>query len=65
MAFFEIYSESYAQYPLLVIKGAGAGREVTARGLVRYWKFQSGRKVGQAVPAHFRIVNSTNLLIEI
>ncbi|WP_194850014.1 homoserine dehydrogenase family protein [Nonlabens antarcticus] len=31
--FFEIYSESYAQHPL-VIKGAGAGREVTARGLV-------------------------------
>ncbi|BAO54403.1 homoserine dehydrogenase family protein [Nonlabens marinus] len=31
--FFEIYSESYTQHPL-VIKGAGAGREVTARGLV-------------------------------
>jgi aspartokinase/homoserine dehydrogenase 1 len=31
--FFEIYSESYAKEPL-VIKGAGAGREVTARGLV-------------------------------
>ncbi|MGJ8683355.1 MAG: aspartate kinase [Nonlabens sp.] len=31
--FFEIYSESYASHPL-VIKGAGAGREVTARGLL-------------------------------
>lgn len=31
--FFEIYSEAYAKFPL-VIKGAGAGREVTARGLV-------------------------------
>lgn len=31
--FFEIYSESYASNPL-VIKGAGAGREVTARGLL-------------------------------
>lgn len=31
--FFEIYSESYAAHPL-VIKGAGAGREVTARGLL-------------------------------
>lgn len=31
--FFEIYSESYAANPL-VIKGAGAGRAVTARGLL-------------------------------
>ncbi|PRP68363.1 homoserine dehydrogenase family protein [Nonlabens agnitus] len=31
--FFEIYSESYTKEPL-VIKGAGAGREVTARGLL-------------------------------
>ncbi|EAS21000.1 aspartokinase/homoserine dehydrogenase [Flavobacteria bacterium BBFL7] len=31
--FFEIYSESYATNPL-IIKGAGAGREVTARGLL-------------------------------
>ncbi|AZQ43549.1 homoserine dehydrogenase family protein [Nonlabens ponticola] len=31
--FFEIYSESYSEHPL-VIKGAGAGREVTARGLL-------------------------------
>lgn len=31
--FFEIYSESYATHPL-VIKGAGAGKEVTARGLL-------------------------------
>ncbi|SCY43349.1 homoserine dehydrogenase [Nonlabens sp. Hel1_33_55] len=31
--FFEIYSESYSKEPL-VIKGAGAGREVTARGLL-------------------------------
>lgn len=31
--FFEIYSESYAAHPL-VIKGAGAGRAVTARGLL-------------------------------
>ncbi len=31
--FFEIYSQSYAKEPL-VIKGAGAGREVTARGLL-------------------------------
>ncbi len=31
--FFEIFSGSYAQEPL-VIKGAGAGREVTARGLL-------------------------------
>ncbi len=31
--FFEIYSQSYAANPL-VIKGAGAGREVTARGLL-------------------------------
>jgi aspartokinase/homoserine dehydrogenase 1 len=31
--FFEIYSESYSSEPL-VIKGAGAGREVTARGLL-------------------------------
>ncbi len=30
---FEIYTESYAQSPL-VIKGAGAGNEVTARGLL-------------------------------
>ena len=29
---FEIYSESYNESPL-VIKGAGAGKEVTARGL--------------------------------
>ncbi|WP_405371261.1 hypothetical protein [Nonlabens sp. Asnod2-A12] len=28
-----MYSESYASHPL-VIKGAGAGREVTARGLL-------------------------------
>lgn len=31
--FFEVYSESYATNPL-VIKGAGAGRAVTARGLL-------------------------------
>ncbi|MEN8815323.1 MAG: aspartate kinase [Nonlabens sp.] len=31
--FFEIYSESYAAHPL-VIKGAGAGKAVTARGLL-------------------------------
>lgn len=31
--FFEIYSGSYKTHPL-VIKGAGAGREVTARGLL-------------------------------
>ena len=31
--FFEIYSSSYQTHPL-VIKGAGAGREVTARGLL-------------------------------
>lgn len=31
--FFEIYSQIYAKEPL-VIKGAGAGREVTARGLL-------------------------------
>ena len=31
--FFEIYSSSYKTHPL-VIKGAGAGREVTARGLL-------------------------------
>jgi homoserine dehydrogenase len=31
--FFEIYSESYAANPL-VIKGAGAGKAVTARGLL-------------------------------
>jgi aspartokinase/homoserine dehydrogenase 1 len=31
--FFEIYSESYATNPL-VIKGAGAGKAVTARGLL-------------------------------
>ncbi len=32
-SFFEIYSESYAAHPL-VIKGAGAGKAVTARGLL-------------------------------
>jgi homoserine dehydrogenase len=31
--FFEIYSESYAAHPL-VIKGSGAGKAVTARGLL-------------------------------
>ncbi|MDP5101931.1 MAG: aspartate kinase [Nonlabens sp.] len=31
--FFEVYSSSYKTHPL-VIKGAGAGREVTARGLL-------------------------------
>ncbi len=31
--FFEIYSQSYATHPL-IIKGAGAGKEVTARGLL-------------------------------
>jgi homoserine dehydrogenase len=30
---FEIYSESYQDYPL-VIQGAGAGKSVTARGLL-------------------------------
>jgi len=47
--FFEIYSESYAREPL-VIKGAGAGREVTARGLLSDIIKIGKNLVVQAVP---------------